>query len=98
VEKIDYLSGDDSYKRDWMSHRRELWGILALNPRTVRGVLGIARHVGGRSVKKAGRTLLWVPNAIAAAVQARWTHLRRSLPAKAVVPKSKARSEKQPPA
>jgi len=53
VTEVDYLSGDDAYKKDWMSQRRERWGILALNPRTPRGVLAIARHVGGRAVKRA---------------------------------------------
>ena len=53
VREVDYLSGDDRYKSDWMSHRRERWGILALNPRTVRGALGIIRHIGGRSLKRA---------------------------------------------
>jgi len=52
VTEVDYLSGDDAYKKDWMSQRRER-GILALNPRTPRGVLAIARHVGGRAVKRA---------------------------------------------
>jgi hypothetical protein len=52
VEQLDYLSGDDRYKRDWMSHRRELWGIMAANPRTLRGSLATARHIGGRAVKK----------------------------------------------
>ena len=51
VTEVDYLSGDDAYKKDWMSQRRERWGILALNPRTLRGVLAIARHVGGRTAK-----------------------------------------------
>ena len=55
VSEVDYLSGDDRYKRDWMSHRRELWGILAMNPRTVGGLLSIIRHVGGRAVKNATR-------------------------------------------
>jgi hypothetical protein len=71
VQEIDYLSGDDSYKKDWMSHRRELWGILALNPRTVRGALGIARHVCGRSLKRAGNTLLRSTRRIAAAIRTR---------------------------
>jgi CelD/BcsL family acetyltransferase involved in cellulose biosynthesis len=53
VTEVDYLSGDDAYKKDWMSHRRERWGILALNPRTPRGALAIARHVGGRAMKRA---------------------------------------------
>jgi hypothetical protein len=51
VEVVDYLTGDDGYKRDWMSHRRERWGILALNPKTVRGALGIVEHVGGQRLK-----------------------------------------------
>jgi hypothetical protein len=57
VTEVDYLSGDDAYKKDWMSHRRERWGILALNPRTPRGVLAIARHVGGRVLKRAAMSL-----------------------------------------
>ncbi len=57
VTEVDYLSGDDAYKKDWMSQRRERWGILALNPRTPRGVLAIARHIGGRAVKRAAVSL-----------------------------------------
>lgn len=37
VCKIDYLSGDDDYKKDWMSERRERRGIAAYNLRTMRG-------------------------------------------------------------
>ena len=58
VRELDYLSGDDRYKSDWMSHRREQWGILAMNPRTIGGLLAIARHVGGRGVKVAARKML----------------------------------------
>jgi Acetyltransferase (GNAT) domain len=57
VQEVDYLTGDDAYKKDWMSQRRERWGILALNPRTPRGMLAIARHVGGRAVKRAAVSL-----------------------------------------
>ncbi len=53
VSEIDYLTGDDRYKQDWMSRRRERWGILAMNPRTLKGGAAIVRHVGGRFVKRA---------------------------------------------
>jgi len=52
VHTIDYLTGDDPYKKDWMSHRRERWGMLAMNPKTIRGASAILRHVGGRAVKR----------------------------------------------
>lgn len=52
VQEVDYLTGDDSYKKDWMSHRRERWGILAMNPRTIYGATAIARHIGGRLIKR----------------------------------------------
>jgi hypothetical protein len=58
VAEVDYLTGDDAYKKDWMSHRRERWGILAMNPRTVRGALAIARHVGGRAAKRMFQSFL----------------------------------------
>lgn len=38
VDEVDYLIGDDAYKKDWMSARRERWGICAYNPRTVAGL------------------------------------------------------------
>jgi Acetyltransferase (GNAT) domain len=57
AEVVDYLSGDDAYKKDWMSDRRERWGILAMNPRTVGGAMAIGRHVGGRFLKRAAQWL-----------------------------------------
>jgi len=51
VREVDYLTGDDAYKRDWMSHRRERWGMIAFNLRTVRGVLAAVRHIGARRLK-----------------------------------------------
>jgi hypothetical protein len=48
AHEIDYLTGDDAYKRDWMSHRRERLGIIAFNPLTLRGLAGSARHFGGK--------------------------------------------------
>ena len=58
VTHVDYLTGDDAYKRDWMSHRRERWGIVAFNPRTPKGAIGILRHVAGTSLKRAATALL----------------------------------------
>jgi CelD/BcsL family acetyltransferase involved in cellulose biosynthesis len=57
VRIVDYLSGDDDYKRMWMSHRREFWGILAFNPRSLRGLAQIVRHVGGRLGKRTLRRI-----------------------------------------
>jgi len=57
VREVDYLTGDDPYKRDWMSHRRERWGIIAFNPRTMNGALSAMKHVGGRTLKIIMRNL-----------------------------------------
>ena len=53
VQIADYLTGDDGYKREWMSHRRERWGIRAFNSRTPYGLFSAARHIGGRAVRNA---------------------------------------------
>ena len=45
VQEVDYLSGDDPYKADWMSHRRERVGLLAFDKRHWRGWLAGARHL-----------------------------------------------------
>lgn len=51
VQEVDYLSGDDEYKQQWMSHRRERWGVIAYNPATVSGFLGMSAQYFRRSVK-----------------------------------------------
>lgn len=53
VLEVDFLSGDDAYKQDWMSHRRERWGIAAFNLRTVRGLSLAAVHFGRSALKHA---------------------------------------------
>lgn len=51
VKVVDYLTGDDDYKKLWMSHRRERWGITAFNSRSAKGLALAARNVWGRALK-----------------------------------------------
>lgn len=44
VYEVDYLIGDDPYKKDWMSHRRERWGIIAYNSHTLPGLIGACKQ------------------------------------------------------
>lgn len=37
VHEVDYLSGDDSYKADWMAFRRERVGLIAFDLRKTKG-------------------------------------------------------------
>jgi hypothetical protein len=52
VKIVDYLSGEDEYKKIWMSHRREFWGIAAFNPRSAAGLMQIVSNIWGRSAKR----------------------------------------------
>lgn len=38
VDIVDYLTGDDDYKKDWMSERRQIVGLMAFN-KTFKGLL-----------------------------------------------------------
>ncbi len=67
VHEVDYLMGDDTYKKIWMSARRERFGIVAYNTSTVAGALGAIKEFTGRQSKP------WIRRA-----QALW---RRSDPA-----------------
>jgi hypothetical protein len=50
VTEVDYLIGDDAYKKSWVSDRRERWGLVAYNPKTASGLLGLGRELTGRTV------------------------------------------------
>jgi CelD/BcsL family acetyltransferase involved in cellulose biosynthesis len=55
VREVDYLIGDDPYKRAWMTERRERWGLMAYSPFKAVGLFGIARDALKRALK--ARTL-----------------------------------------
>jgi ribosomal protein S18 acetylase RimI-like enzyme len=52
VEKVDYLTGDDAYKKDWMSHRQERLGVIAFNPKTFCGLLQMSKAFAVFYLKK----------------------------------------------
>jgi hypothetical protein len=52
VRLVDYLVGDDDYKKRWMDRRRERAGMMAFNPRTLAGLAGAAHHFGGRFARR----------------------------------------------
>jgi hypothetical protein len=51
VKEVDYLTGDDAYKRSWMTHRRERWGLVSYDPATAGGAWLLARELAARSLK-----------------------------------------------
>lgn len=57
VREVDYLIGDDPYKREWMSARRERWGIVAYNSSTLIGTAMQLREVTGRATRTIARHL-----------------------------------------
>ena len=48
VRSIDYGTGDEPYKTDWMEERRVLWRLTAYNPRTLKGAIGAVRAAASR--------------------------------------------------
>lgn len=57
VVEVDYLTGDERYKRDWMTHRRERHGIIATRLTTWIGLKTAARHLLGRLYRRVRVTL-----------------------------------------
>ena len=45
VTEVDYLSGDDAYKADWMALRRERVGLEAFDMRRTRGLMAACRYI-----------------------------------------------------
>ena len=45
---LDFGRGDDPYKKDWVSSRRQRMGLLLINPRAPKGLAALVRHGLGR--------------------------------------------------
>lgn len=52
VNRIDFLTGNDSYKQDWMSDKRPLYGIYLCNRHTYKGLCLSVLNMVGRFGKK----------------------------------------------
>lgn len=52
VSEVDYLTGDDAYKRDWMSQRRICYGLQLVHRRTWSGRAMLLRNALARWLKR----------------------------------------------
>jgi Acetyltransferase (GNAT) domain len=49
---VDYLTGDDGYKVDWMSHRRQRMGLVAFDRRSAQGLISFAKQRLGQAWRR----------------------------------------------
>lgn len=54
VARIDFGRGDDAYKRDWATERRQRIGLLLANPWLPSGLAAVLRHDIGRVLRRRG--------------------------------------------
>lgn len=52
VARIDYGTGDEPYKADWMDAKANLWRLAAFNPRSPSGLAGAARAAASALVRR----------------------------------------------
>jgi CelD/BcsL family acetyltransferase involved in cellulose biosynthesis len=55
VTSIDYGTGDEPYKADWMTERGTLWRIEAFSSRSLFGVGRATRHLASGLVRRSAR-------------------------------------------
>ena len=55
VARIDYGTGDEAYKAEWMDERRDLWRVRAFDPRRLDGLAGAARAAASALVARLAR-------------------------------------------
>jgi len=55
VRRIDYGTGDEAYKADWMEERRLLWRVDAFDRARPAGLLGAARAAASGLVARLRR-------------------------------------------
>jgi hypothetical protein len=53
AHEIDFGRGDDPYKQQWATVRRQRIGLIAANPRSIRGASVLARQIAGRWLQRA---------------------------------------------
>lgn len=58
VSQVDYLSGDDAYKKDWMSHRRERIGLVAFDKQSLGGNWQALRHFTHQYVQQLRKSVV----------------------------------------
>jgi hypothetical protein len=57
IQEIVFGSGHDEFLRDWLRRDRARAGLLVFNPRTLKGLIVAARHVGGHLGKRLARPI-----------------------------------------
>ncbi|NMP33050.1 GNAT family N-acetyltransferase [Thalassotalea sp. M1531] len=45
VNKVDFLTGNDAYKKEWMSSSQPLYTLNAFNRKTVNGIVGMCKSI-----------------------------------------------------
>ncbi|MBF0266835.1 MAG: GNAT family N-acetyltransferase [Gammaproteobacteria bacterium] len=52
VHKIDFLTGNDSYKKDWMTEQQDFYSVTAYNNKTIKGLALSLKYQAKTNIKK----------------------------------------------